>query len=70
MFFDYNKERDRIWKKLEKSGAIIDYKRPKDNRKYNVYLRSGLILVSNGDNTTIELLTIDSFLYLWLECFK
>lgn len=64
--FDYYKERERLWKKLEKSGAVIDYQRPNDPRKYNIHLRNGLIVLVKDDNTTEEL-TIDSFLYLWLE---
>lgn len=64
--FDFNKERERLWTKLEKSGAVIDYKRPNDAKKYDIHLRDGLIVIVNEDNTTTEL-TIDSFLYLWLE---
>lgn len=64
--FDYNKERNKLWKKLEKSGAVINYQRPNDPHKYDVYLQDGLITLVKENNTT-EKLTIDSFLYLWLE---
>lgn len=63
--FDFNKEREKLWKKLEKSGAVIDYQKPNNSRKYDIYLQNGLIVLKNGHTT--EALTIDSFLYLWLE---
>lgn len=66
MFFDYNKERGRIWKKLEKSGAIIGYARHGDTQKHDIHLRNGLVIVVDDNNTTEEM-TIDTFLYLWLE---
>ena len=66
MFFNYNKERDRIWKKLEKSGVIIGYAKPGDTQKHDIYLRNGLVIVVD-DNNTAEEMTIDTFLYLWLE---
>lgn len=64
--FDYYKERERLWKKLEKSGAIVGYTRHGDAQKYDIYLRDGLIIVVD-DNNTAEEMTIDTFLHLWLE---
>jgi hypothetical protein len=64
--FDYYKERERLWKKLGKSGAIIDYTRHGDTKKYDIHLRDGLIIVVDENNATKEM-TIDTFLYLWLE---
>lgn len=64
--FDYYKERERLWKKLEKSGAIIGYSRHGDAQKYNIHLRDGLIIAVD-DNNSFKEMTIDTFLYLWLE---
>lgn len=63
---DYNKERENVWQRLQKSGAIIDYTRPGDTRKYDIHLRDGLIIVVDDNNTTQEM-TIDTFFYLWIE---
>nr|DAK83724.1 MAG TPA: hypothetical protein [Caudoviricetes sp.] len=63
---DYNKERENLWKRLQKSGSIIDYTRHGDTRKYDIHLRDGLIIVVDDNNTT-EKMTIDTFFYLWLE---
>ena len=63
---DYSKERERLWKKLEKSGVIIGYTRHGDTQKYDIHLRDGLIIVVDENNATKEM-TIDTFLYLWLE---
>lgn len=62
----YNEEREKVWKCLQKSGAIIDYTRRGDLREYDVHLRDGLIIIVD-DNDTTEEMTIDTFLYLWLE---
>lgn len=64
--FDYNKERESVWKRLQKSGAIIDYVRNGDVRRYDVHLRDGLIIVVDA-NSVIKEMTIDTFLYMWLE---
>lgn len=63
---NYNKERENVWKRLQKSGVIIDYTRHGDLRKYDIHLRDGLIVIVD-DNSTTEVMTIDTFLYLWLE---
>lgn len=64
--FDYYKERENVWNRLQKSGVIIDYARHGDAQKYDIYLRDGLIIVVD-DNNAIKEMTIDTFLYLWLE---
>ena len=64
--FDYYKERERLWKKLEKSGAIIGYARHRDTQKYDIHLQNGLIIIANENKITKEM-TIDTFLYIWLE---
>lgn len=64
--FDYNKERESVWKRLQKSGAIIGYVRNGDAQQYDVHLRDGLIFVVD-DNSAIKVMTIDTFLYMWLE---
>lgn len=66
MKFDYNAERDRVWNRLQKKGSISNYKRQEDPQKYNISLRNGLIIITDKSNATKEM-TIDSFLYLWLE---
>lgn len=66
MKFDYNAERDRVWNRLQKKGSISNYKRQEDSQKYNISLRNGLITITDKSNATEEM-TIDSFLYLWLE---
>lgn len=64
--FDYYKERENVWKRLQKSNAIIGYIRHGDAQKYDIHLRDGLIIVVD-DNNAIKEMTIDTFLYLWLE---
>lgn len=66
MKFDYNAERDRVWNRLQKKGSISNYKRQEDSQKYNISFRNGLIVITDKSNTTKEM-TVDSFLYLWLE---
>lgn len=64
--FDYYKERENVWKRLQKSNAIISYIRHGDAQKYDIYLRDGLIIIVY-DKNAIKEMTIDTFLYLWLE---
>lgn len=66
MKFDYNAERERVWNRLQKKGSVTNYKRQEDSKKYNISLRNGLIIITDKNNTTKEM-TVDSFLYLWLE---
>lgn len=64
--FDYYKERENVWKRLQKSSTIIGYIRHGDAQKYDIYLRDGLIIIVD-DKNAIKEMTIDTFLYLWLE---
>ena len=46
--FDYYKERENVWKRLQKSGVIIDYARHGDAQKYDIHLRDGLIIAERA----------------------
>lgn len=63
---NYNQERDRLWKSLERYGHKLNYRRPRDAAKYNLYLENGFIRIENKNGSN-EILTIDSTLYFWLE---
>ena len=55
-----------LWRTLSKDGHKLNYKRPNDYRRYNLYLIDGLVKIECNHGMT-EWLTIDSTLYLWLN---
>lgn len=61
-----NEERRKLWESLSKYGHKLNYKRPNDYRRYNLYLIDGLVKIECNHGFT-EYLTIDSTLYIWLE---
>ncbi len=58
-----------IWKRLEKYGHIKNLKRDGDYRRFNVYLEDGMIRIecNHRDISDPDYLTIDSFLYLFMN---
>ena len=54
------------WKELKKHGYIKNFKRKDDPRRFNAYLKDGLIYLecNHGISATV---TIDIFLYSFME---
>lgn len=54
------------WEKLEKNGQIFNFTRKNDTRRYIAQLINGAIKVECNRGRT-QYMTIDTFLYLFLE---
>lgn len=63
---DFYVERGKLWERLEKHKCVQRYKRPNDDKIYNIFLVDGLIKLECRTLAN-QIMTIDSFLYLWLE---
>lgn len=56
-----------IWERLERYGHIKNLKRKNDVKNYDVFLENGLIRIDCRKTKTSQTITIDSFLYLFME---
>lgn len=64
---DYRKLAFETWERLEKYGHIKNFKRPFDNKNYNIVLNDGLVKVTRTTkNAETKIYTVDTFLYLWM----